>query len=465
MKRSPRSWALIGLLLAACGGGNDSTLIISVNPQQVPGDGSSSATVTVRAIALDEPVKDGTTINVTCTGGTFEQGKETTTETIRTVGGEGTVTWYAPVVQGEYRISASYQDLFGKQKQAQTSVQVIEPTPIDGASFSFSCTASNVGVPRSGEDDLRLPCNVSARDRNGVDVPFDLNRFGVLTETGTLEVDANGDIFFVLSPGQVPKDTTPEGDAVNGEPRWLDSASGKTRNPRDGFATLVVHTNGTLTGAHDALQGEPYLDENDDGMWNPGESWFDADENGSYTPAGGAVGEGRIWRWVKILLTGMVSEQGPVDAGLGLWSTASGSLALDVPFGGTGTFSVILVDANLNPVASHAAGGTQDTIEPQCSNTSGAITPRQVQLDRDAAGVVFNPSTGAIDGRATRPAYTQGLTDYTFTLTNNLRSTVTAPEAWALERITVKRVPYPGARQITETLSPATAVSGDLLAP
>ncbi len=466
MKQSRRSWLPVVLVLTACGGGaSQSALTISVDPVQVPGDGISTATVVIRAIVQGAPVKDGTSINVTCTGGSFELGADTLTEKVRTVAGEGTLTWYAPVAQGEYRISASYEDLFGKQQQAQASVQVIEPIAIDGASFSFSCTATNVGIPRSGDEDLRLPCNITARDKNGSAVVFDLNRFGVMTEAGTLEVDEDGNLFYVLAPGQEPKDVTPEGDPVAGEPRWVDTSTGKTRNPRDGIATLVVHTGGTLTGATDPLQGEPFLDENDDGLWSPGESWFDADENGSYTPAGGAVGEGRIWRWVKVMLTGPISERGPIDSGLGLWSTASGSLTLDVAFGGTGTFSVLLVDGNLNPVASHATGGTQDTIAPETTNSSGPLTPRTVQIARDSAGVVFNQTTGAIDGRATRAAYTQGLMDYTFTVTNNLRASVTASEPWALRLITIKRVPYPDARQITETLSPATAVSGELLMP
>jgi len=455
---------LLPLALIGCGSA-ESILTVAINPQEVPGDGVSTSTVTVRAFLNGVPAKDGTSINLSATGGSFKADKIETTAVARTVAGEGNLTWYPPVTLGEYRISASYTDAYKRPQQAQGSVRVIDPVPIDGSTFRFTCAANNIGVPRAGADDVRLPCSVEAKDKNGVAVEFDLNRFGVLAETGDIEVDGKGGIFYVINASSEPVDVAPEGDPVAGEPQWFDANAGKTRNPRDGYAAVVIHTLGTLTGTNDALQGEPFVDANDNGQWDPGETYFDADKNTSWTPAGASIGEGRIWRWVKIVLSGEVSDRSPVDSGLRLWSTTSGQMSVDVAFGGTADFSVRLVDANLNPVASHSSGGTQDTVALLTDNNAGVITPKTVLLARDARGPVFNLVTGAIDGRATRAAYTQGIKDYQFTITNNLRASATVSETWALKSVMIKRTPYPGARQITESLPPAGGVRGTLMIP
>jgi hypothetical protein len=167
---------------------------------------------------------------------------------------------------------------------------------------------------------------------------------------------------------------------------------------------------------------------------------------------------------VKVFLTGLVSEEAARNSQIGLWSTSSGSLNLDIPYGGSETLSVTLVDENLNPPASHPTSNAQDTIKITTTPSSAQITPRDGQaLARDLATVVFQPS-GTIDGASVRATWVQGLPSYEFKVTNGLGSTA-SDTPWSMQSITIRRTPNPTSRTtITETLSPTTAPQGTLLA-
>lgn len=453
----------LGLVLAACGQ-VESVLIIDAADDVVPGDGHSSTEITVQAIFDGAPVSDGTSINLSASGGTFDEGRDQREARVQTSAGSATVTWYAPAEQGEYTISASYEDPYRMSQRAEKTLVVGAPTAIDGTTFSFSCTLTNVGAPFPGGQAVRVPCNVTAKDIDGQSVPVDLNRFGFMAEAGDFVVE-DGQVTWVIQPGQAPKDVTPEGGVADGEPRWTDPAAGNlVHNPRDGIVALVVHTSGR-PAAQDMMQGEPYLDQNDNGQWDADEPFFDADGNQSWTPAQVGAAEARIWRWVRILLTYEPSDGAPAQAGsdgLSLWDP----LTLEIPKGSSKTVSLILVDKNLNPVASLPSGAVQDYVQLTLDNPHTLVTPQsgRVSLERSPMGLVFNPTTGALDGRAVLDTYTRQIPTYTFTIANTMTSSSTTDETFGTRSVQIRRTPYPGSSQVVEELPVQGAPSGTLLA-
>ncbi len=469
MSRKHTCGLLAFLLLAstaACGGGAQSVLIIEVADQELPADGMTTTTLTVRAIFQGNPVPDGTQIKVKVSDGKLGEDGETEAD-VSTVGGAGTIEYLGPYEEvgpegKPVAITASYTDPYDQVQQASATLLMVQPPPIDGNAFNFFCELRNAGLPQNSEP-LRVGCTVAAKDVDQRTIPADFVRFQFMSEVGYFEIDErSGRLEWVLPPGQIPVDVEPAGTATDGEPRWLDPATNRTRNPRDGIVTLVVHTRGK-PGTPDTLLGEPYVDLDDNGQYDMGEPYFDADENGAYTgPGVSATGEARIWRWAKIMLTGGVDPDAAVASGLGMWLVDDqANLTVNVARGATASLQLFLIDSNLNPIASH---DDRDEISLSAQPSQADITPRNLLLARDQTGVSFNPNTGALDGYETRAGYLKSNDIvYGFTLFNGL-SPGDDPATWFLESATVRRTPYPGAQSVTENLptTPGKAPSGTL---
>ena len=452
--------------LSACGGGPQSVLIIEVADPELPSDGVTTTTITVRAIFQGNPVEDGTRITVKVSDGQLGDRGEQEAE-VSTVGGAGTIEFLGPYEEVDpdgkvVAITASFTDPYEQVQQASATLLMVPPPPIDGNAFAFFCDVRNAGRPQ-GAEPLRIGCTVDAKDVNQRTIPADFVRFEFMAEVGYFEFDERSErLVWVLPPGQEPVDVEPAGGAADGEPRWLDTATGRTRNPRDGIVSLVVHARGR-PGTADALHGEPFVDADDNGQYDVGETYFDADGNGAYTgPGVSATGEARIWRWAKIMLTGGVDPTAAVASGLGLWQIDDqANLTVDVARGATAKLSLLLVDSNLNPIASH---DDLDNVSLRASPSSAEITPGEQQLARDQVGVSFNANTGALDGYETRAGYLKSSNVvYDFTLFNGLTPSA-MPAPWRLVEATVERTPYPGGRQITDALptDPSEAPSGTL---
>ncbi len=446
---------LAALICTGCGG-PDSVLILLLEDESLPADGESTTTVTVRVWFDDDPVHNEQ-IDLAVTAGHFE-GNRTRTN-VRTTAGEASIKWYAPYerhgrpFEGDVTFTASYEDAYRNQQEAKAILQMVAPPPINGTDFRFWCDAKNIQRPSAATGPIRLPCSVEARDINGRQVPVDDVRFGFMAETGRLGLNDKGELEWVLSPGERPKVVEPLGDAATGEPRWRDQSAGVTRNPRDGIATLVVHTHGRPTGSTDPLQGEPFVDENDDGQWNPGEPYYDANDNGEYDGPTGSTEDRRIWRWTKIMVTGPISQTAPEDAdGLSLWDTGEHSRQnIRIPRGTEVSVGLLLVDENLNPIASHP-GRNPDFVQIGHS-PSGTVSPQRQDLTEEPLGLTFDELTGQVDSGSIRAGYLQGRLTYFFRVENRRSADDEGdPVPWSIDSVEVKRIPRPGASQITERL-------------
>jgi hypothetical protein len=126
--------------------------------------------------------------------------------------------------------------------------------------------------------------------------------------------------FTTLGAG-LPFDVAP----IAGEPsvsHGLDGCGTRTHNPRDGVVTIVAIADGEEAfwdsngnGVYDSLpaasaepfidQGEPFVDENDNGQWDPGEWFDDVDQSTSYTARNGVWDANtKIWTQTVVVYTG-----------------------------------------------------------------------------------------------------------------------------------------------------------------
>jgi hypothetical protein len=174
------------------------------------------------------------------------------------------------------------------------------------------------------------------------------------------------------SGGSAPADTTPLPALAPqfpmnrlAEPSRIDGA--RTRNPRDALVTVLVYVIGEEhyddnngNGLHDANepfvdQGEPFVDFNDNDVWDPGEFFMnDVDNNGMWTPPNGiwdsAANNHLVWTEAKILLTSNAEPsigtiEGPIPA------LCPGGLGKGVSV----DFDVYAPDLNLNRVEASSA--------------------------------------------------------------------------------------------------------------
>jgi hypothetical protein len=104
------------------------------------------------------------------------------------------------------------------------------------------------------------------------------------------------------------------------DPRFAEpsiAAGGRIRNPRDSLVTLIAYTRGEEyfddnnnngvwdPGERFIDQGEPFVDKNDNGSWDPGEEYFDANGNGRYDGPNGLYDSSTtIWTEFRILYSG-----------------------------------------------------------------------------------------------------------------------------------------------------------------
>jgi len=237
--------------------------------------------------------------------------------------------------------------------------------------FTFSCAQKNVNGLGSFPVDsnftttnvnVSVACSVNVNDRwnNPVERPG----VAVLytTEGGTINtnkavINGRSDTTF-RTAGTLAFDTTP----MPNEPRWTHTDNGVTqiRNPRDGFYTLIAYVSGeeAFTDAngnavYDLNEqwvdlGEPFVDRDDSGGWDPGEFFFDNNNNQVYEgPNGVWDSDTMIWDETRITVSGCCGNAGV--PGLG-FQTSFGAIA----DGGSATSVIRVADINMNPLA----GGT-----------------------------------------------------------------------------------------------------------
>lgn len=425
----PKRTPLLLAVALACSSGPDS---LTFTPQQANpvADGTSDVTIRVTARVAGASAQDGTTINLNLPdlGSTDPAQAEAQfvdssgqlagrTLQVTTTGGTATLQLRAPSDPGNVLVDGSFQGVGSTVKGSATIA--FAPPPL-AAQLTFTCGAHNVGV-LPGQPAPVVPCTAIALDDTGTKITS--AHIGFLAEAGAFAwqvADAgNKSLVYTTDPGvagalgggaAAPEDVDPMGpngqmtagtcacpndpSQCQGEPCWNDGS--KIHNPRDGVVTLVAYVPGAPPSGLDSF-GEPYVDANDNGQWDPGEPYLDVNHNGQYDkPSGQQVPQVMLWKAIRMVWSGPVNQT---------WSSIKANpttITCTAAACGNSQLTLHLVDGNLNPLA--AFSGSSISL----SSTAGTLVPGQIDLVQDDAGMNFDAASGAIDSIGSKSGYQHG---------------------------------------------------------
>lgn len=209
----------------------------------------------------------------------------------------------------------------GESEFCQTSdaIDVVGAIP-SRANFNISCEETNLGglrwlsgsqmrQPSNGER-ICTTCQASLIDRFGNPVGFSYS-VNFAAEAGTFlggsRVESANGLARVTwcAEGAIPADVEP----FDEEPYWI-TEDGDILNPRDGLVTLIAYVQGE----------EEFVDRNENGRWDEGETfwdlpepWIDANDNNDFDPVSGEDHERFIDR--------VGAGEGDHDGGNGEWDS------------------------------------------------------------------------------------------------------------------------------------------------
>lgn len=419
--------AVVILLLALTGCGDDARL--AADPTEIKADGVSASRLTFFADR-----DDGTAVYFETTQGFFRDADnyETTSLTTALSGGQASATLHATTHPGAATVTATTD--FGDSATVTVTFLAMRPS---GSAMSFRCDAVNIGARREPVPDLAVPCHLALQDSTGAAIdPMGLEpgSYGFISEAGSVDpqpIDDYDDVYFLYSTSgglaAAPVDVEP----VDGEPSRPGDGGG-TRNPRDGLVTIVAWVRGeegfrdiNLNGVYEPALGEtftdlgePFVDVDDDGEFDPGagDIWIDLDGDGRYTQPNGAWdSDTLIWTTFKLLWTGPV-HQSPQTSRIELEG------GRDIPPGATREITVTVVDENLNPIAANGEGGYNTVIiYPGCSSCT---YPSDTDFELVATRGFVLDARGMVEGNI----FT--LAQYQVTVTN--ANTYAEPEAFTI---------------------------------
>lgn len=293
---------------------------------------------------------------------------------------------YSGTVAGTLYVTASASAAGASFGVSLPTMQVVG-AKASGANFSVVCSPRN--VPALAETncsvslvDAPFTCEAVLKDRfsnvlgRGTQVVFASEASAVGQAVNTPEYaggDATGlglavQTFQTLGAG-LPFDVAPL--AALGEPGVVHGRDGcglRTHNPRDGVVTVIAvadgeeaffdaNGNGTFDVAEPFVDlGEPYVDQDDDGVWTPGEWFLDLDGNGTFTgPNGRWDANTKIWTQTIVVYTGTAESLVPsggrfmgtrlVDPGA--FVDACSSTATPTPFD-------VLYETTIHPASSQS---------------------------------------------------------------------------------------------------------------
>ncbi len=389
------------LALTACSG-SAPPLALSASTADLAADGVSTTTITAK---LGDAAAT-TSIAFHTTAGSFDPQDANVTSLAQDVGGgEASVTLVAPTARADATVTASFDG-------GSASI-VIHFRALLATSLAFRCDAQNIGVTAGVTTTMN--CYVSAKDAAGTSIPA--ARIGFLTEAGTLAFTAdstdavsgerklvytaNGN---VIGTPDGPLDVDPLGTdgkpatkcACGSDPFTCSSepcytAGGKIHNPRDGVVTLLAYVPGTTADGNDTL-GEPFLDANDNGMWDPGELCLHEGKrntNGCVAATNAPSKTVVLWQALRVIWSGdpLTSQ---TFAGL-----SASKLTTTFGVASGVTLKLRVVDANLNPLAADA-NGDAISISADCGSFSPDVA--SIPFVKSATGMTF-----AADGAITKP--------------------------------------------------------------
>jgi hypothetical protein len=420
-----RSLCLCALALAAACS-TTPAIDIKATPTSLPGDGQTPATVQATVTQGGSPAANAT-VHFTATSGQFQQAAQGTPlllDATTDQNGIATATLIpSHVGWGTITFTASVS-LDGQQPSQSTTINLV-PSGGPASSIAFSCSQQNIGAFVSGHDTIHVLCSATAKSSNGTPIPN--ASIQTMAEAGSIDWQVDTDsgqqelVYTVAPDAQPPVDVAPfdgsgnprdvctpaqcdptrvyDATACPGEPCWTDN-KGIMHNPRDGVVTLIAAVPG---GPDFDTLGEPYIDTNDNGRYDPGEPYIDYNGNKKYDAGSGAKVDSRlIWTAYRVIWSGSADLSKGHGSSIGIGG--SGSLR---------TFQLYVHDSNFNALAADADPGN-DVVSIDGSCTAGQLTlPSSRALPQQGSdgypGVLFN-SAGAIAAPG-NPATYLGSTD------------------------------------------------------
>ncbi len=403
-----RNLALLGLcalMLTSCDALAAPELTLSTDRDTIAAGGHEHATITATVLRKNKPAPNAEVEFETETGSFDPVDDGVTTITIATNSeGLAIVPLYSPMTQGQTQVTASFYD----ENEGVDAIDHITITfgppqagnlPVQGR-FQLDCSHLNVGALRSPKPDINVPCTLTAQTVGGDVLSVESFNVFYLAEAGTLstvtgETDYNV-LYSVQGGHSGPVDVEP----VSGEPSRVGSL-GEEYNPRDGVVTLLAFTAGTEAwtdvngnGVRDSNEpfediGEPFLDEDDNGVYDLGEEYFDTDGDGEWTGPNGQFDEDTmITAQAKIIWSGELKEA--ADAAR-LETQPTNTTISD---GGQFNLLVWLLDKHMNPIAAFNDPG--DYVELDESSGNLDFNPDYDVPLEERLGMRFDAETGGI---------------------------------------------------------------------
>ncbi|MEM6731786.1 MAG: hypothetical protein AAF658_09525 [Myxococcota bacterium] len=395
--------ALILLGLASCGGGTGD-LVLVLTPDSVVANGTEVVELRADIEFRGEVLPDGQDVTFTASQPLLFTDRDSVMATVNggrpvgvselqveTRGGAATAFLLAPVDDAApLTVSASYTTVNQDALEETVTVPLLPPSLVasgrpgaggcssnevafaaDQLGFSFTCDRKNVGAFVEGRPPIEIECRLIARDQFGNDLPFvPVQLFAEAGELFDRPATASSPRTIVhripSTLNGFPRDVTPGPEEqtlslveVGGSP----IPGALESNPRDGLVTLLAvvrgheayfdaNGNGTYdVGETFCDEGEPFLDVDDDGTYNPNIDSACCDSNGN-----GQV-DGRNSRWDSNVLIGRMTHV--LWTGRPTRARVTPSPA-SVPAQGAENLELLVFDGSFNPVA---AGAVEDAIE------------------------------------------------------------------------------------------------------
>lgn len=399
--------ALLALSLVACSGPDVTTLTITALSPRVEVGPENFSVIEVRGRIGEKTILyEGSELTVMTDCGSFAPESNEQSQSITIQGQKATARLYSPRTPCTANVTARYVDFYGVEVRATTTVQFTVP-PV--AKLNFSCTAKNIGAFLDDQD-MAVRCDATPEDAAGVAIRNAQVKF--ITEAGKFtpydgEQGAGARVLFTYNPkedGREPKDVEPIGDDTTGEPRWTDPNFGnRVRNPRDGLVTLVAY----VESPNDGLQGEPYVDADDNDQYDPGEDYVDLNGNGRWDDQQ----DTHLWKMIKILWTG---EDWGTPAGK-VWTADGG---FDIERGQQRTINFRFLDRNLNVLSTGGVRGVLEWSAPEGTLTFVGGETREFG-NVDPWGIDIDNNTYKIRNRGSSSSYMRGST-YSVTVRNDI---------------------------------------------
>ncbi len=387
-----RRVAAIVLAAAVVAGCSDDSILLEATPEQPRADGETMVEISARVTTLGVAAADGTTVwfrasqpllfaepeaaRPAVPGGLVPGLRELEAPVH---GGVAHLYVRAPVDEGTIDVDARYDNEDGTSIAASLEVAFAAPplvssgTQVSGElaapQFSFACDADRLGAFVTDRPDILVGCTLVTRAHDDSILYHAPVR--LFAEAGELlQLPATESIprqIYYRIPAlleRLPADVSPlageEEYAVDGSELLPGAVEA---NPRDGLVTLLavvrgheaytdVNGNGRWDeGEPFVNEGEPFLDVDDDGIWDPtidGPACCDTNGNGKVDGPNG-VWDGDTW----LGRTAHVMWTGPVVAGPGRSELTPADAVIDA--GSDAKLAMSIVDANYNPVALNGA--------------------------------------------------------------------------------------------------------------